>query len=153
VPGHAVLPSMSAGTRVEDAGAAPGELGAAGEAGAAGAAPFRRRSGVDHIRALYVQTPASLTGNGVGIVLMTLIFWPLAPRSPMLAWLAVVAALWLLRVAHYVRYLQYSARQEATEDRLRQWRRCSNWCWPKTATPPAPSCAGRWPARPWPRAA
>lgn len=110
---------MTAGTRVEDAGGSPGE------AGEAGAPPFRRRSGVDHIRALYVQTPASLTGNGVGIVLMTLIFLPLAPRSQMLAWLAVVAALWLLRVAHYVRYLQYSARQEATEDRLRQWR--SSW--------------------------
>jgi two-component system, sensor histidine kinase len=87
-----------------------------------GGAPIRRRSGVDHIRALYVQTPASLTGNGVGIVLMSLIFWPLAPRAHMLAWLAVVVLLWLLRVAHYVRYLQYSARQEANEDRLRDWR-------------------------------
>jgi signal transduction histidine kinase/CheY-like chemotaxis protein len=94
-------------------------------AGSVSAAPIRQRSGVDHIRALYVQTPASLTGNGVGLVLMALIFWPLAPRAQMAAWLAVGALLWLLRVAHYVRYLQYSARQEATEDRLRQWR--SSW--------------------------
>ncbi len=98
---------------------------ATGGAGGSGTSPIRRRSGVDHIRALYVQTPASLTGNLVGIVLMTLIFWPLAPRAAMGGWLAMGALLWLLRVAHYVRYLQYSARQEATEDRLRAWR--SSW--------------------------
>jgi len=84
--------------------------------------PVRQRSGVDHIRALYVQTPASLTGNGVGLVLMALIFWPLAPRAQMAGWLALGALLWLLRVAHYVRYLQHSASQQATEDRLREWR-------------------------------
>jgi hypothetical protein len=32
----------------------------------------------DSIRALYVQTPASLAGNLIGMLLMTSIFWGLA---------------------------------------------------------------------------
>ena len=35
-------------------------------------------SAVDHIRALYVQTPATLTGHAIGMVLVAGIFWAMA---------------------------------------------------------------------------
>jgi signal transduction histidine kinase/CheY-like chemotaxis protein len=82
----------------------------------------RSGSGIDHIRALYVQTPASLTGNLIGMLLMTAIFWPLAPRLHVLGWLAVVATLWLLRLAHYLRYLRAHALQQDDNTTLRRWR-------------------------------
>ena len=37
----------------------------------------------DHIRALFVQTPASLVGYLIGWSLMVAMYWPLAPRGPM----------------------------------------------------------------------
>ena len=75
---------------------------------------------VDHIRALYVQTPATLTGNLVGMVLMTAIFGPLAEAWKMLGWLAVAGTLWLLRLAHYVRFRR---QRDADSGTLRLWRR------------------------------
>jgi signal transduction histidine kinase/CheY-like chemotaxis protein len=74
---------------------------------------------IDHIRALYVQTPATLTGNLIGMVLMGLIFWPLATPARVLGWLAMVALLWLLRLAHYLRFRRRPGADEAT---LRRWR-------------------------------
>ena len=75
---------------------------------------------VDHIRALYVQTPATLTGNFIGMVLMTAIFGPLAEPVRMLGWLAVAVALWLLRLAHYIRFRR---QRDADGGTLRLWRR------------------------------
>ena len=68
------------------------------------AAPAPSQPHVDGLRALYEQAPASLGGNAIGIVLIGLAFWPLAegPRLP--AWLAAALLLWLLRLAHYLRY-------------------------------------------------
>jgi signal transduction histidine kinase/CheY-like chemotaxis protein len=63
-----------------------------------------RDAAADHIRALYVQTPATLTGNGVGLLLMAMIFAPLAPGRTVAAWLGVGALLWLLRLAHWLRF-------------------------------------------------
>ncbi|CAD5372379.1 Hybrid sensor histidine kinase/response regulator [Rubrivivax sp. A210] len=74
----------------------------------------------DQIRALYVQTPATLTGNGVGLALLGAIFWPLAPHAQLLAWLAVGGLLWLLRLAHYLRF---RLRRGAEPALLRRWRR------------------------------
>jgi signal transduction histidine kinase/CheY-like chemotaxis protein len=86
-------------------------------------ATLRRRGGeADHIRALYVQTPATLTGNLIGMVLMSTIFWPLAEPERMLGWLGVVAGVWLLRLAHYLRFLRH---RDADEALLRRWR--SSW--------------------------
>jgi two-component system, sensor histidine kinase len=87
-------------------------------------AAHRHRAGnpIDHIRALYVQTPASLTGNGIGLVLMALIFWPLAPRVAMLGWLACGALLWLLRLAHWLRFRAQRRAGEVAEAVLRGWR-------------------------------
>ncbi len=100
----------------EAAGSAPPPL-AVLAAVTAGAAAVGR---VDHIRALYVQTPATLTGNLIGMVLMTAIFWPLAEPGKMLGWLAVAITLWLLRLAHYARFRR---QRHADGGTLRVWRR------------------------------
>jgi signal transduction histidine kinase len=73
----------------------------------------------DHIRALYMQTPATLAGNLVGMVLMAGIFWPLAAGPAIGGWLAAVGALWLLRLAHYLRFLR---RPDANAAVLQRWR-------------------------------
>lgn len=79
--------------------------------------PVRRDA--DHIRALYVQTPATLTGNAVGMALMAGIFGPLAPLPHVAAWLAVGVLLWSLRLAHYLRFRR---RPDAPAELLRRWR-------------------------------
>lgn len=85
-------------------------------------APTRaQRATVDHLRALYVQTPASLTGNLIGMLLMAAIFWPLAPRPLIVGWLLAVGLLWLLRLAHYLRFR--GQRKTADDTLLRRWRR------------------------------
>ncbi len=78
-----------------------------------------RGSGVDHIRALYTQTPASLTGNWVGLALVSFIFAPLAPLGLWLAWLLPGLVLWSLRLAHYLRYRRQPG---ASDEQLRAWR-------------------------------
>ncbi len=74
---------------------------------------------VDHLRALYVQTPASLTGNAVGLVLMATIFWPLAAPQALRTWLAFGVLLWLLRLLHWLRFRR---RRHASAAKLQQWR-------------------------------
>ncbi len=86
---------------------------------AAPVSPARAPTQLDHLRALYQQTPASLFGNGIGMLLMSAIFWSLAGRAQMLAWLGTVATLWLLRFAHYLRY---RAQPDADDATLRAWR-------------------------------
>ena len=75
---------------------------------------------VDHLLALYVQTPAVLTGNLFGMALVTAIYWPLAQTVHLLAWLAVIAGLWLVRLGHYLRF-RWQSNREA--EALRVWRR------------------------------
>ncbi len=78
---------------------------------------------VDSIRALYVQTPASLSGNFIGMVLMASIFWQLAPPPALFGWLGVGVVLWLLRLAHYLRFLRQPDAPDATLQAWRQgWR-------------------------------
>jgi signal transduction histidine kinase len=74
----------------------------------------------DHIRALYVQTPVSLVGNGVGLLLMAAIFVPLAPGPKIGAWAAAAVVLWLLRLAHWLRF---RAQPQAPAALLHAWRR------------------------------
>ncbi len=80
--------------------------------------PVGRR--FDHIRALFVQTPASLIGYLIGWSLMVAMYWPLAPRGPMLAWSGALAALLALRLAHYLRFRRNPDADDAT---LYEWRR------------------------------
>ncbi len=75
---------------------------------------------VDHLLALYVQTPAVLVGNLFGMGLVIAIYWPLAETAHLLPWLAVISALWLVRLAHYLRF-RWQSNREA--EALRVWRR------------------------------
>ncbi len=80
----------------------------------------RPNSGVDHLLALYVQTPATLTGNLFGMVLVGAFYWPLAEGWRLIGWLSVITALWLVRLGHYLRF----RRQRNTGlEALRVWRR------------------------------
>jgi signal transduction histidine kinase/CheY-like chemotaxis protein len=81
--------------------------------------PGVRRGEIDHVRALYVQTPATLVGNLIGMVLMASAFGGLAEPLRMLSWLGVGVTLWLLRLAHYLRFRRQRGADEAT---LRGWR-------------------------------
>ena len=77
-------------------------------------------SGIDHLLSLYVQTPATLTGNLFGMLIIAFVFWGLAEPLRLLGWLGVVTALWLVRLAHFLRF----RRQRSTENHvLRLWRR------------------------------
>ena len=80
----------------------------------------RHGSSVDHIRALYQQSPASLTGNLVGMALVSAMFGALAPPLALLSWLGLGATLWLLRLLHYLRYRR---QPQADDALLRAWRR------------------------------
>jgi signal transduction histidine kinase len=80
----------------------------------------RERRDIDHLRALMQQTPASLTGNAAGIVLIGAIFGPLAPAPQLAAWLLVSVVLWLTRLLHYRRYRH---RPDADAATLLLWRR------------------------------
>ncbi len=75
---------------------------------------------VDHMRALYVQTPATLVGYLLGMGVMVVLFAPLAEAWRLWGWLGAVAVLWLLRLLHYLRYLHSPDADEAT---LLAWRR------------------------------
>jgi signal transduction histidine kinase/CheY-like chemotaxis protein len=74
---------------------------------------------VDGLRALYEQAPASLAGNAVGIAVIGLAFAPLAAPSRLYAWLAAAGLLWLLRLAHYLRY---RAARDSDSATLLNWR-------------------------------
>ena len=85
------------------------------------AGPERSAGGeVDHIRALYVQTPATLIGYALGALVVLLVFWPLVDTWRLAGWLAAVALLWALRLLHYLRYRRESGADAAT---LLAWRR------------------------------
>jgi two-component system, sensor histidine kinase len=74
---------------------------------------------VDSIRALYVQTPASLAGNFIGMLLMTSVFWKMASPLALASWLGVGGVLWLARLAHYLRFLRQPDADDVT---LLRWR-------------------------------
>jgi signal transduction histidine kinase/CheY-like chemotaxis protein len=99
--------------------AAPPAALAAQEATAALQGPSTGRR-FDHVRALFVQTPASLIGYLIGWSLMVAMYWPLAARGPMLAWSGALALLLGARLAHYLRFRRNPDADEAT---LHEWRR------------------------------
>jgi len=77
-------------------------------------------SDVDHMRALYVQTPATLIGYVLGAAVVIFLYAPLAERWRLWGWVGAVALLWLVRLLHYLRYLRQPNADEAT---LLAWRR------------------------------
>jgi two-component system, sensor histidine kinase len=76
-------------------------------------------SDVDHMRALYVQTPATLIGYVLGTAVVGFLYAPLAEAWRLWGWVGAVALLWLLRLLHYLRYLR---RPDADEATLLAWR-------------------------------
>jgi len=74
---------------------------------------------INHLRALFQQTPATLTGNLIGIVLVLAIFWGLSDAARLLGWTLVALALWVLRLLHYLRYRRH---RDADDDTLQRWR-------------------------------
>jgi signal transduction histidine kinase/CheY-like chemotaxis protein len=93
---------------------------AGGAGGASAAAPARASGDVDHLRALFVQTPATLLGYLFGAAIIAWLFWALAPSAQMLGWLGAMAFLWSIRLAHYLRFRRHPRADDAT---LLQWRR------------------------------
>ncbi len=87
---------------------------------AAAAGPAAR---VDSIRALYVQTPATLTGNLLGMLLLAYAFWSLAPPPLLFGWLGLCAALWVARLLHYLRF---RSQPQPDDAQLLAWR--PSWC-------------------------
>ncbi|MBL8324793.1 MAG: hypothetical protein JNJ89_07515, partial [Rubrivivax sp.] len=84
------------------------------------AAAGRPRGDVDHLRALFVQTPATLIGYLLGASVIVWLFWALAPSVQMLGWLGAMAVLWVVRLAHYLRFRRHPRADDAT---LLRWRR------------------------------
>ncbi len=74
---------------------------------------------LDHVRALFTQTPASLTGNAVGLGLVLLLFADSAHPARLAVWATLVAVLLVLRLLHYLRYRR---NPRADDDTLRRWR-------------------------------
>ena len=63
----------------------------------------QRGRDIEHLRALMQQTPASLTGNAIGIGLVLAIFGSLSTPEVIGSWGAVSLLAWVLRLAHYRR--------------------------------------------------
>jgi signal transduction histidine kinase/CheY-like chemotaxis protein len=131
VPDPAVKAAAAAADAIEAGGFPPaGTAGIAGTAGAVAhhavagpASAARRRGDVDHLRALFVQTPATLIGYVLGAAVITWLFWALAPATQMLGWLGALAVLWCVRLAHYLRFLRNPRADDATLLKWRQsWR-------------------------------
>jgi len=110
--------TSEAGAGAPPASAAPSALP---QAGPPTPPPARGASHaeLDHLRALFVQTPATLIGYVLGAAVVTWLFWALAPRSHMLGWLGAMAVLWCVRLAHYLRFLR---QPRADDETLRRWR-------------------------------
>lgn len=77
------------------------------------------RVDAEAMRSLYVQTPAILAGNAVGVFLVLAIFWPFADPTSMWSWACAGAALWALRLAHWLRFKRTP---NATAQQLLHWR-------------------------------
>lgn len=74
---------------------------------------------VDYVRALFTQTPASLTGNGIGLLLMLAMFGGLADPVQLAVWSVLAVVLWVLRLLHYLRYRRTPGADDQT---LQRWR-------------------------------
>jgi len=73
----------------------------------------------DHLRALFRQTPATLTGNAIGIGLIVMAFWPLATGPRLSIWLGLTLGLLAVRALHYARF---RLRRNADAAALLSWR-------------------------------
>ncbi len=102
------------------ASVAPPAADAAGEVEVPALPSFVGRR-VDQMRAAYAQTPATLAGYVFGVGVIVMLFWHLADPRVLGGWVAAVALLWCVRLAHFLRYLRQRA--SASEALLMDWRR------------------------------
>jgi two-component system, sensor histidine kinase len=79
---------------------------------------FRR---MEQFRSVLEQTPGSLAGNLIAGLVIGSTFWSVAPAEHMAGWAGVMLTVWLLRLAHYLRYRR--ARDSVDATTLLQWRR------------------------------
>lgn len=91
-------------------------------AAAAATAPSPQAQQLEHARALYTQTPATLVGNLVGVLLVVFFFGGVADPRRLFGWVGVMALLWCVRLAHYLRFRR---QPDADEPTLLAWR--SGW--------------------------
>jgi hypothetical protein len=52
----------------------------------------------DVVRTLYSQTGVSLSGNLLGGMVLTMIYWPVAPHHELVAWCVLFGLVWVLRL-------------------------------------------------------
>lgn len=85
---------------------------------------------IDEVRAVYTQTPASLVGNLIGLVVISTMFGGFAPATTM-AWATFLLAIWVTRALHFRKYPG-----EASVDAMLAWRSrwnaltlASGFCW------------------------
>ena len=94
---------------------------------------------VEHLRPLHAQSSADWTVNGICLLLLGLIFWPLAPAPQVLGWLALGGILWSLRLAHDLRFRRQAQAGAAQRDGA--WH--GTWTWLVLAQ------GSLWPAAVW----
>ncbi|WP_430420868.1 ATP-binding response regulator [Methylibium petroleiphilum] len=58
----------------------------------------------DVVRTLYSQTGVSLSGNLLGAMVLTMIYWPVAPSRELIAWCVLFGLVWVLRLVTLRRY-------------------------------------------------
>lgn len=88
----------------------------------------------DLVRTLYSQTGVSLSGHLLGAVVLTLIYWPVAPRVELVGWCVVFGCILLLRLVTLRRYAR--AGWAGVSADARRWQRwwnagamASGACW------------------------
>jgi len=83
---------------------APTATAATDTAGDAASRPSESAIAAEAARAHLRQSPVALFGNALGMLLVGLIFGPVAQAWQLALWYVPVATLWLLRLAHWLAY-------------------------------------------------
>lgn len=71
----------------------------------------------EEVMAAYTYMPATLAGNMAAMLVVTYLYWNLAPRSVMLCWLGLFAIMWLTRLSMKLHFKHMVMRD------LRDWMR------------------------------
>lgn len=77
----------------------------------------------DDVRSLFQQTPASIVGNFVGVLILVTLFWGMAPAKAFAAWCLPFAALMGTR---WVLYKRFARADEQGLEALLAWRKTWN---------------------------
>lgn len=72
--------------------------------------PYQHLVRDEQIRIAFSQTMKGVVGGGLGAVLLVWAFWPVADATQLVTWLALLAAIALLRVGYYAAFLRRDER-------------------------------------------